>query len=350
MIRERFLTTGDAESWNKFLPANRSVFGSHGYARICEAFRNCTARLYIAQMGEASICYPVFLRSLSDLDFAADLEGKWDTTTPEFTGPMMFGYEPSLAETFPVLRDEAFRRERVIAEFAHLNPWRDSASLLPEGSEYNREIVWVNTSLMPEELWSTHVEHSCRKNIKTAQANEVRIFEGTTDQHLQAFHRIYKATMRRNNALPAYFFSLDFFRAFRNELPDNSRFALAESHDQIVAATLYLHDEEEVFSFLGGADAEFQHLRPSNLVIWETIRWAHYAGKKRLILGGGYKPGDGIFRFKSTFSRFRKSFHVYKKIHIEHDYNLLERRRRNHLAMNGEPIGFFPSYRYTGRA
>ena len=61
----------------------------------------------------------------------------------------------------------------------------------------------------------------------------------------------------------------------------------------------------DVFSFLGGADAEFQMIRPTNLVIWETILWAPDAGKKRFIPGGGYTVSDGIFRFKSTFSKHR---------------------------------------------
>jgi hypothetical protein len=350
MIQETFLTTKEAELWNRLLPSSRSVFGSHGYARISERFRGRTARLYVTEAMDASICYPMFFRSLSDLAFRAEVEGQWDTTTPEFTGPMMFGDDPSLAEAFPVFRDKALRRQLVVAEFAHLNPWRWSAALLPEGIEYNREIVWVDTTMTAEELWTTHLAHSCRKNINTARAKGVTIFEGTTDEHLLAFHQIYEATMKRSNALPSYHFPLEFFRAFRDELPENSRFMMAEWSGHIVAATLYLHDGEDVFSFLGGADLEFQHIRPTNLVIWETILWAHQAGKKRLVLGGGYKPDDGIFRFKSTFSRLRKPFYVYKKVHLERDYDLLEDHGRKHLAMNGEPITFFPSYRHAGRA
>jgi hypothetical protein len=348
MIREHFLTLSEADKWDKYLPPSRSVFGSLGYARICDAFRNCSPRLYIVESGEAAICYPILLRSLSNLAFANGIKEKWDTTTPDFTGPMMCGIEPALTDAFPSLRDEAFRQEGVVAEFAHLHPWREAAALLSEGCVYNREIVWIDTRLSPEELWRTHFEHSCRKNIQTAQKQGVRVFEGSTDEHIREFYRIYKATMQRKNAQHAYYFSFEYFKAFREEIPNNCRFAMAEYRDRIVAATLYLHDDNDVFSFLGGADAEFQQVRPTNMLVWETIYWANSAGKKRLILGGGYVPDDGIFRFKSTFSRLRKPFHVYKRIHLERDYRLLDKRCREHYAMNSEPIGYFPSYRYIG--
>ena len=125
---------------------------------------------------------------------------------------------------------------------------------------------------------------------------------------------------------------------------------MAEYKDRIVAATLYLHDDENVFSFLGGADPEFQMTRPTNLVIWDTIRWAHSTGKKRFILGGGYKENDGIFRFKSTFSKHRQPFQVYKKVHRPEEYRLLEQMCREQNGLMNEPIEYFPAYRFQRSA
>lgn len=346
MISEHFLSTCDAARWKDFLPCSRSVFGSHGYARICERFRNCSPRLYVAKSGESTICYPVYLRSLSDLPFAPDIRGKWDSTSPDFCGPLMRGGDHSLSLQFPSLRDRLFSEHEVIAEFAHLHPWREPEVLPLAECSTNREIVWVDTTLSSETLWTTHCEHACRKNINTAQRQGVTIHEGSNDQHIGEFYRIYRNTMERNNASAAYYFSFEFFKAFRDELPLNSRFTFAEHRGRIVAATLYLHDDENVFSFLGGADAEYQLMRPTNLVIWETIRWAHQAGKKRLILGGGYKENDGIFRFKSTFSKFRKAFQVYKKVHRPDEYHLLDSLCRQRNGLENEAIQYFPAYRF----
>ncbi|HTC92062.1 MAG TPA: GNAT family N-acetyltransferase [Terriglobales bacterium] len=348
MFREHFLSTADQDAWRKYLPVSSSVFGSLGYARICEAFRNCSPRLYVVESGEAAIRYPILLRSLGDLPFAVSTRAKWDSATPDFTGPLMLGSEPELSAVFPELRNTLFQQEGIVAEFAHLHPWSNAQAVLQNGCAYNRDIVWVNVSHSPETLWRDHFEHSCRKNINRAEKEGVRIITGSSDEHIREFFRIYRGTMDRNNADAAYYFSYEFFRSFRDELPENSRFVLAEHRDQIVAATLYLHDDHDVFSFLGGTDSAFQQMRPTNALIWETICWAHATGKKRFILGGGYRPGDGIFRFKSTFSRLRQPFYVYKRIHLQHDYSQFEQRCRQHHGLDGEPIGYFPSYRHAG--
>jgi hypothetical protein len=346
MFQEHLFSICDQEPWRRYLPANCSVFGSWGYARICEAFRNCSPRLYVVESGGQAICYPFLLRSLAELPFRADTTAKWDSTTPDFTGPMLFGDDVELAAAFPELRNGLFRGQGIVAEFAHLHPWSNGSAWLQEGRAYNREIVWVDVTLDPERLWREHFEHSCRKNISRAEKEGVTILVGSTDDHLHEFFRIYRATMDRNEALPGYYFSREFFHAFRDELPENSRFVLAQYQGQIVAATLYLHDDCDVFSFLGGADAAFQHVRPTNAVIWETIRWAHAAGKKRLILGGGYRADDGIFRFKSTFSRLRQPFYIYRQIHLRPDYAGLEQHCRKHYGLDDSPIDYFPSYRH----
>ena len=350
MIREHFLTTADHDSWRKHVPASRSVFGSLGYARICQAFRGFSPRLYIVESGEDKICYPLLLRPLSDLPFLGVTQAKWDAIAPEYTGPLVSGSGSDLANSFPNLRNALFEKEGVVAEFAHLHPWSPARTVLGEGSSYNRDIVWVDTSLSPEELWRDHIKLQCRQKIKQAKREGVRIITASVDDHVREFHRIYSDTMKRNEAEASYYFSFEFFRAFREELPENSRFVLAEYRDQIVAGTLCLYDGDDAFYFLAGTDAAFRHVRPSNAVVWELIHWAHEAGIQRLILGGGYRPDDGIFRFKSTFSRLRQPFYVYKHIHLPEDYALLEQRFREHSRLTGQIVDYFPIYRYRSVA
>jgi hypothetical protein len=346
MLREHNLTVSDHDAWRAFLPESRSVFGSLGYARICNTFRKAHPHLYVVESDGAAICYPLLLRPMSDLAFPATETAKWDSSTPDFTGPLLRGFDHRMNVAFPNLCHAFFQINGIVSEFAHLHPWSDARDLLDSKSiVHNRDIVWVDLTLDPEVLWSDHFHHSCRKNIATAERAGVKIISASTDEYITEFCRIYDHTMRRNRALEGYHFSPDFFFAFRNELPAHARFLFAEYRDQIIAATLYLHDDTDVYSFLGGADADFQSVRPTNAVVWETIRWAHRAGKKRLILGGGYKPEDGIFRFKATFSRLRRAFHVYKSVHLGKDYDVLERRFRDYHGLADETLNYFPSYR-----
>ena len=347
MVKEQFLTLSDEDGWRGYLPANRSVFGSLEYAKICQSFKNVIPRLYVVESETASICHPMLLRPLADLPFEADIAGKWDATTPDYTGPLLQGADRNLESLYSDLHGAFARDAGIVAEFAHLHPWSGGRDQLGEGCVHNRDIIWVDLGLSPDQLFRNQFDHSCRKNIQKAQVSGVKIFTDTSDFAIDEFFRIYSGTTERHNALGSYFFSLDFFRAFRDEMPENARFVFADHSGKIVAATLYLHDDNDVFSFLGGADSEFNHLRATNLVIWETICWARQAGKKRLILGGGYRPADGIHRFKSTFSKLRQPFYVYKRIALERDYALLNQRCREHNGLRDADASYFPSYRYA---
>jgi lipid II:glycine glycyltransferase (peptidoglycan interpeptide bridge formation enzyme) len=204
----------------------------------------------------------------------------------------------------------------------------------------------VDLTPTEERLWSESFSHACRKNIKRAMKEGVRIYQASGSDDIEKFHRIYLATMDRRCATSKYYFPLSYFMDLFEQLPGNAAFVLAEYNDRIVAATLYLHDDTDVYSYLGGADERFQHLRPTNVVIYETIRWAQSLGKKRLILGGGYQPDDGIFRFKASFSPLRASFQVYRHVQLAEEYDTLCRKWSAHydrdLASSGE---YFPAYR-----
>jgi len=347
VLQEKCFTTSEEVEWRRLLPASRSVFGSVEYARICERFRGSVARLYVLKSDTASICHPMLLRPVSDLPFVAEVEGQWDSTTPDFTGPLVQGSDSNLMARFRDCHSAFTRSQGIIAEFAHLHPWSDGLNMLREDCTYNRDIIWIDVAESPDILFRDHFEHSCRKNINKAQREGVSIFTEASDDALQEFYRIYSGTMQRNQALEKYSFPLEFFKQIRDDFPENARFVFAEHGGKIIAATLYMYDDKDVFSFLGGADSEFNHLRPTNMVVWNTVIWAHSTGRKRLVLGAGFRPNDGIFQFKATFSSLRQPFYVYKQVHRQKDYTLLEQRCREYNNMGDVNVDYFPSYRYV---
>ncbi len=139
-----------------------------------------------------------------------------------------------------------------------------------------------------------------------------------------------------------------YFQAIFEEMPSGARFALAEHDGRVIAATLYLHDSDDVYSYLGGADHEHQQLRPTNAVVHDTIRWAREQGKRRLILGGGYRPGDGIFRFKASFSPQRAELELARRVHLPDDLERLTEAWREHNGPGADPGDYFPAYRSAG--
>ena len=336
------LTTADAEAWNEALPPEQSAFGSLGFARAQARAGAAKQRLLVADADGTRVAYPLVLRSLEGLAGADALEdGRWDSASPPFTGPLAAAAPAALRDEIA----ELLATEGVVAEFAHLHPWNAQPELL-EGAEPDREIVWVDVARDPDRLWDESYSKACRKNVNRAEREGVTVRAARNADDVAEFHRVYIQTMERNEAAGSYFFDLPYFQAIFEEMPAGAHFALAEHDGRVVAATLYLHDTADVYSYLGGADHDYQHLRPTNAVVHQTIAWAREQGKRRLILGGGYRPEDGIFRFKASFSPLRATLRLARRVHLGDDYDTLVGawRERNPGARES---GFFPLYRAT---
>lgn len=347
-MNERAITLAESGEWQNALPASASVFGSMQYAHIQQRFLGIVPSLYVAGSDQSQVVYPRYMRDMNALPFAKAIKVPlWDTLTPEYTGPLWRGSPDVAVAQFFSARYPLFCQEQhVVAEFAHLHPWLCDVHLLESsGLSPNREIVYIDLEQSLQKMWSDSFTHACRKNINRTVKENVRIFPATNETDVREFHRIYVLTMDRNHALERYYYSLDYFLAFFEAMPNHARFALAEYKDQIVAATLYLHDDTDVYSYLGGADENFQQIRPTNAIVYDTIQWAQSSGKKRLILGGGYQPNDGIFRFKSSFSPLRALFHVYRRIHLPDEYAGLCGVWSEHYQTRVNENGYFPIYR-----
>lgn len=346
-ISTRLIFTDQADLWRSVLPASRSVFGSVEFCSIVQGLQGLRAGLFILAEDRAQIAYPFFLRGTDVLPYSQNRPPEWDTRTPEYTGPILL--EPinsRVAASFRLSFSRLCAEVGIVAEFAHLHPWEDNLSLLhTSGLQFDREIVYVDLTMPLERMWPESFSHACRKNIRRAQRENVRVYPARTAADVQEFHRIYLDTMDRNLAAEHYYFPLSYFTDLLNALPDNTLMLLAEYKDRVVAGTLYMHDDQNMYSYLGGADHEFQQVRPTNAVVYEAIRWGQAHGKQRLILGGGYRPDDGIFRFKSSFSPLRANFHTYRWIHLPDAYEQLCQAWAAYYAAPLKETRFFPLYR-----
>lgn len=338
------IASSDAARWRALLPASRSVFGSVEYARIVERQRGYEARLFTLDTPGYRVSYPVFLRAIP-AQFNV-LGASWDTLTPEYTGPLLVEGSDVNGLEFARAWSDACRAAGIVAEFAHLHPWDARLDCLDQlGISEDRDIIYVDLDLPVDVLREDSFNYACRKNLRRAQSEGIEVRPAQDRRDIIEFHRIYSSTMDRNNALNSYYFSLEYFMSFYEEMPDNACFMLAWRKGEAIAGTLYLHDAVDVYSYLGGADYEHQQMRPSNAVVYETIKWAQSLGKKRLILGGGYRPDDGIFRFKASFSPLRACFKVYRKIHLREEYESLIAAWTSGMGGHPATTTYFPAYR-----
>jgi hypothetical protein len=345
MTKVQVLTTDDSKAWQEAAPADACVLASVEWARVLERHKGYSARLFVFESEGTRIVYPMFLRPVEG---AAPGRKLWDTFTPEYTGPLLLGAtdEAAFAERYR----EAFARfaesEGIIAEFAHLHPWKAAETLLdPAGVEVNREIVYIDTTAAEDEIWSRSLHTEARRQTKQSKAAGVQVRRAETREDVLEFHRLHHLTMERRAALEGYFIPAEFFLDIFEALPRNAFYLLSSYQGRTVGAGFYLQDATHVFWHLSATDLEFSKVRPVNAFHWEAIRAAHQSGKQRLICGAGYQANDGIFRFKAGFSPLRAHFKIYKRVHDPAAYQALTAAwQARHEGRQLQP-GYFPAYR-----
>ena len=323
--------------------------------RICAEQAGYPARLFVVEYGVPLVAYPYFQRPVGALPFAgAGMEGWRDTFTPEYCGPVVLNRDRfSEAEglDFPRLFARHCVREGIVAEFAHLNPFDAPESLLEPGCvQVDRQIIYADLTLSAEEIWANSLSHEGRRLYKQGQKAGVVVRYGRSADDVREFHRLYEMTMKRRRAEKRYFFPVEYFMAFFDTLPANSYFVLAEHEGRCVAGGLYLQDESNVHWHLSASDLEFSHLRAVNVYQYEAMLTALGQGRKRLIIGGGFRDGDGLFRFKAAFSPLRAEFKTYRRIHNPEACSTLTKKWSAHHGDVQPQDGFFPPYRSAARS
>lgn len=347
------LTVSEAERWREILPADANVFESVEFARIQQRHAGIEPRLFTLGSPAGPIAHALHLRRVAELPFATPSGDElFDASTPPYSGPLAAAPpDPETAAAFSEALAGWCADAGIVTEFDHLHPWNARTELLDRRElELDREIVYVDLTQDEDRLWRESFTHACRKNVKRARREGVRVRAAESTADARELHRIYELTMDRQGALESYRLPPEYFASFLELLPDNSRILLAEHEGRVVAATLYLHDEADVYSYLGGADHAAQRVRPTNAVVFEIIRWARGQGRQRLVLGGGYGPDDGILRFKASFSPLRAQFHVGKRVRLPDAYAELCSAWRGHAGIEGEASDFFPPYRAAAGA
>lgn len=141
------------------------------------------------------------------------------------------------------------------------------------------------------------LESSVRRAIRKAQTSGVVV---TISQSLEAVRTFYflQCKTRKKHGLPPQPFSL-----FRNIYEyvlarDMGIVAVASYQNKPIAASLYFHFCNRAIFKYGASDERFQHLRGSNLVMWEAIKWYLRKEATELHFGRTSLANKGLRRFK----------------------------------------------------
>ena len=217
---------------------------------------------------------------------------------------------------------------------------------LPGGVEDRAPNIAIPLAGDEEALWRGY-DTRVRRWIRVAERSGLRVEEDAEGRRLDGFVAVYEHTMNRHAAGDWYYFPRPFFEAIRDRLPGQYVFFHALDGDRVVSSDLVLRSADHAYYFLGGTLTEAFDAGPNYLVKHHVARWAQAAGLRRYVLGGGYQPGDGVYRYKRGWTKAGEvTFRVACWTHDGAAARELTARRAAHAAGTWAPnAGFFPPYR-----
>lgn len=259
----------------------------------------------LAAVGKAPggfILYPFVLREIDAPHLAAASPGARDTTSPYgYGGAFCCGDVRAHGDAFWGELSGWQRSQGIVTEFVRFSLFEEDLLAYPGDREQKLVNVVRTLDLDEEALWRSY-EHKVRKNVNKARRSGVTIDVETSGDGLDDFLRIYEATMDRREAARGFYFPRSFFETIVRELDGWYAFFHARREGRTISTELALVSGENVYSYLGGTDADSFEFRPNDLLKHELILWSKRAGKRRFVFGGGYSMDDGIFRYKRTFA------------------------------------------------
>jgi CelD/BcsL family acetyltransferase involved in cellulose biosynthesis len=324
---------------------SREVFAHPEYVRLFA--RPCDRA--VCAVGEdegGAILFPLVLRPLSAEPWAAPGETRVDAVSPYgYGGPFAFGDGPRDDEAFWRAHEAWCRAAGVVSTFARLPLFDAQLPRLPSRPEPRGPNVVRALGPDLSAIWMEY-DRSVRANVKAAERNGVTIEVDRTGARLDAFVEVYEHTMKRRGATGWYFFPRSFFEELVARLAGQYVFFHALHGGRVVSTELILVSREHAYMLLSGTLADAYPLRPNDLLRHSTVAWAAEQGLRAYVLGGGYEPGDGVYRHKRNFApRGQLEFRVACLVHDEGAARELEARRAAAAAGWAPREGYFPRYR-----
>lgn len=350
------LSASDSKDYSRWLEIwlswpRRDIFAHPGFVSIHESeYEKASAAVY--ETGKGVILYPFLKRCLGSLDWLPKQYSSWiDISSPYGYGGAYYWGEDiakvEVSDEFWRVYNEWVEKEGCISEFIRFHLFEQDLADYPGEKILRSRNIIRNLALSEDSLWMDF-EHKVRKNINKSRRLGLKCIIDEDGRYLDDFLKIYESTMDRRNATGFYYFGRNYFEAISKNLPDNSVYFYVLDNGKIVSAELVIYSSSTAYSFLGGTLDEAFDKRPNDLLKYQIMLWAIGRGILNYVLGGGYAPEDGIYRYKRSFAPNGEcDFYIGQRVINLSKYKELIDIKRNSLNGTWQPRNeYFPQYRF----
>ncbi|WP_203332249.1 GNAT family N-acetyltransferase [Planococcus beigongshangi] len=347
------ITNDETEKWNKIVKGfkNFDIYYLAEYTKAFEVHGDGEPILFYFQGDD---CKGINVGMKRDIALDEKFEGKiplqtfYDITTPYGYGGFLL--EGKVTEENINLLNKEYSticvENGIVSEFVRFHPLLKNSNRLTSVYEVIDLGKTITVNLQTQEqIWNDLIGKN-RNVIRKARNAGVKIYWGCNSKLIENFIEMYNATMDKDNAKDYYYFKEDFYASVLEDLRYNSMIFYAVYEEKIISMSMILFSNTQMHYHLSASDKNFQHLAPTNLLLYESACWGAENGYRTFHLGGGLgSQEDSLYKFKKAFNKDSTTkFSIGKKIFSEEMYLKLI-SLRNEKEMKAKNLNFFPEYR-----
>lgn len=313
----------DDPLWNKYLSKipheKQDVYYTAEYHKAYELNMEGKPQLFVYEHEGNIGIYPFLLNPVPDSDF----DQYYDIQS-------VYGYSGPLTSTddseFCLRFENAFldygKEAKIIAEFVRFHPLLKNQCLFNHNIDVipERETVVLDIREDLELLQKNQFSSNGRRDIRVAERKGLTV---AVSKESADFAEIYSKTMDRLEAREQLRFGRDYFSVI-TDMPSSMFFDVLKDNQVIASAIIFIYNDFCHYH-LSGSDKVFSSYCPTNLMLWEAIKYAKQNDCKFFHFGGGRtsNPDDSLLRFKSNYSKERAMFYIGKRVHNADVYGAL---------------------------
>lgn len=346
------ILTPDDSRWMQILQQYpHDIYHRPGYLQLEAARYGARAEALWVKQGSRSLFLPYLVRPI------ASASGHFDVISPYgYSGVLLQQADAAFLRRAIAQVRQYWRSEGICSAFLRFHPILNAELLegaaLPDPPSVvlGGETVTLDLSLSESEQWGQYTG-SQRNKVRKAEREGLTAQVIPFAQGLEAFLALYEQTMHRVGAQADYYsFDRGYFTEMSQTLGSHLHLCTVTLEEQVICASLYSECNGVVQSLFRGSASEFLKHSPSSLEVHQMRQWSSQQGWRYLHLGGGVgsSQGDGVFKFKASFSHLRHRFFTQRWILDPVQYRMLTEHQAQHLQVSPQQLldsNFFPAYR-----
>lgn len=321
-MRFRILNPLDDADWNTRWPAlsGETFFNISEWARVLHDTYGYTPCYLTSAEGEGH----AFLLPLMEVD--SWLTGRRGVALPfsDFCEPVGMDWAGPERVIQDLIEVGTRRRWRYVEIRHHVSPD------VPCAERHFKHTVDLTAGEQP---CFSRLDGSVRTSIRKSVKSGVEVTFSDSVDAMEVFFNLHCLTRRRHGLPPQ---PLQFFRNIQRHILSKGLGCVASATygGRVIAASMFFLYGRNVLFKYGASDPCCQHLRASNLLMWEAIKRYAVGGFETLSLGRTAKSHAGLRRFKLSWGSEEK-----EEGYIKYDFRKKEFQRESPPALeNGHAM------------